>query len=276
MLRNVTLALALTLTACGDDTTDGGGGSGGAQAGSDQGGQPNEGGASSVSCTGTFKQLQKDAYRETAGRSGSFWPPHTTTTLSYTCSDAPDDTTTVVMANHGTLPDAKDANGDIILEETASASFSGSKTAIDDLVAQYEACQCDGETLFLSIDSLGDEVTENIVGGLLGYFQENLVCPGPGGVDQLVMDFYDGEIELVIETLPTCEFTNGTFEEGLNEALAIFLAESEELLGDYHVCNNDAVLQAGLIDAFISGQATDCDATSAACHGPLWFYDPTN
>lgn len=269
MLRKMALALTLsTMAACGDDTrAEGGGG-----AGSDQGGDTNQGGAGS--CQVVFRQLQKDAYRETAGRSGSFWPPHTTTTLTYSCGD---DETTVVMANHGTLPDAKDVNGDIILQEITSQSFEGTRDQVDALVAQYQACQCDGVTEFLSLDSLGDEAVQALVTNLINYIQVHLTCSDPGGVALVVQNLQNGEIEPVLETLPSCTFTDGALEEGLNEALATFLAESQALLDDYHVCNNDAVLQAGLIDTFnTTGEATACDAASATCHGPLWFYDPSN
>lgn len=271
MLRTLAVVRALTLIACGDDSSAGGSaGSGGSQAGADQGGEPNAGGG--ASCEVVFRQLQKDAYRETAGRSTSLWPPHTTTTLTYSCEGGPDQT--IVMENHGTLPDAKDANGDIILEQIDSQSFSATQSEIEALVTRYQACECDSVTQFLSLDSLGDEAVEAVVGNLIGYLQDNVTCTDPGGVDLLIQNLQNGDVELVLETLPSCTFNTGDFEQGLNEALSAFLAESEALLDDYHVCNNDAVLQAGLIDAFIAGEAVECDATSNACRGPLWFYDP--
>src|SRR5262245_29962560 len=36
-------------------------------------------------CTATFRWLQKDAYKNTGGRSTALWPPHTTTVLDVQC-----------------------------------------------------------------------------------------------------------------------------------------------------------------------------------------------
>ncbi len=48
-----------------------------------------------------------------------------------------------------------------------------------------------------------------------------------------------------------------------------------ETLDDYHVCNNDALLQAKLMEQFVAtGEVVACDADDPICHGPAWFYTP--
>lgn len=103
---------ALCAFACGDDGGGtGSGGSGGTTTGTGSG-------ASMVTCEGSYQILQKDAYRETAGRSSELWPPHTTTQLSYACG--PDAAPIVTFqANHGTEPGATDANGDVFRRATS-------------------------------------------------------------------------------------------------------------------------------------------------------------
>jgi len=41
------------------------------------------------------------------------------------------------------------------------------------------------------------------------------------------------------------------------------------------VCNNDAALQAKLVQGYLdTGTVTACDGDDALCSGPTWFYDP--
>lgn len=288
MLRKGTLALGLVfsaIAACSEGSADGaggsggsgidGGGSGGSQAGADQGGEGYGGSPPATTCQGWFRILQKDAYSETAGRSGSFWPPHTTTTFSYTCDWDEGDFHEAIMNNHGTLPSAIDQNGFDILEEVATVYLEGSPNQFEQLEAAYRACECDTATNFFSLDGLGDDAVQAVVSNLVEYFQANLECPAPGGVDQLITNLQAGDIDLVVEALPTCEFINGDLEQGLNGALSAFLATSGARLDDYHVCNNDARLQTKLMEHFgATYEVSTCDATSGACRAPIWFYDP--
>jgi hypothetical protein len=101
-------AVVLALTACGDDESTSGSG---ASSNNTQ------------DCTATLHFLQKDAYRDGAGRSSPLWPPHTTTVLDYYCQEnAAGDATNV---NHGTAPDDTDAMGQVILDETGTVAVSG-------------------------------------------------------------------------------------------------------------------------------------------------------
>lgn len=234
-------------------------------------GDPNN--VTEVSCEATFAILQKDAYKETAGRTSPLWPPHTTNTLTITCDG--EVVREAVAANHGTQPGAKDANGDVILVEMKSVELEGSRGELEALADAFDACSCDAETTFLSLDSLSDTVVEDLVEEVAGYLLENLTCAGPS-TQEVVSKLTTGDIDGFLVGLEVCAWTDGaTFEDGLDEALAAIIAATSETLADYHVCNNDAVLQAGLIDGFsASGEVYACDATSAACKGPLWFYEP--
>jgi hypothetical protein len=90
------------------------------------------------------------------------------------------------------------------------------------------------------------------------------------------MDLQNGKITQVIGNLPKCTWANGTgFEDGLNGAFQAVVMQTQETLQEYHVCNNDASLQAALFEEFAtSHQIGTCDDTSAMCHGPMWFYKP--
>ncbi len=227
-----------------------------------------------TSCEATFSILQKDAYKETAGRSSELWPPHTTNTLTVTCNGKV--VKEAVAANHGTLPGAKDANGDVILQEMKTVELDGSKTELLALTAAFEDCSCEAETTFLSMDSLSETAAADLVGELTQYLSENLVCSDGVTTNEVIGYLASGQIEETIIGLTYCSWASGaTFEDGLDEALEAIIAATQDTLADYHVCNNDAVLQAELITSFEeTGKVTDCDAAVAACRGPLWFYNP--
>lgn len=57
-----------------------------------------------------------------------------------------------------------------------------------------------------------------------------------------------------------------------SSALAL-VEDVQDTLDSYHVCKNDAVLQAELILAYRdTGFVTECDAAQDICRGPKWFY----
>ena len=227
-----------------------------------------------VSCEATFAVLQKDAYKETAGRSSELWPPHTTNTLTVTCDGKV--VRDAVAANHGTLPGAKDAAGDVILQEMKTVELDGSKAELEALADAFEACSCEDETTFLSMDSLSETAANDVVTELVTYLSQNLVCSDGVTTEEVIGYLTNGQIEETIIGLTYCSWASGaTFEDGLDEALEAVIAATQDTLADYHVCNNDAVLQAELVASFDdTGKVTGCDAAVAACRGPLWFYNP--
>lgn len=239
------------------------------------------GGAAAVeTCTATFQWLQKDAYKDTAGRTTSLWPPHTTTTLAITCQvgeDGPvEQVGSAFHANHGTEPSAVDANGDVFLVEIRADEIKGSREDLLDLLAKYEACECDAATKFLSLDSLQDAAVDALLKNVVAYFQTHLSCTSAGGVDALIQALQAGDFDQVLTDLPTCSWDSGSdLASGFDEALSTFLATTQEVLAGYHVCNNDAELQANLFLSTAGGKkAVACDANQDLCKGPKWFYDP--
>jgi hypothetical protein len=271
MLRACFIALITTSllasAACGDDETGSGGG------GSAAGGAGASGGGSALDCSGALTMLQKDAYRETAGRSSTLWPPHTTTTLSWDCVGG-DTARSSFQANHGTVPGETDANGDVFLVEVADTAIAGSDAALDALHDAYDACECG--TQFLSMDALEDQAVQDLVGALSDYITANLTCTGAVDAAALVGLLQQGDIDAVIAELPNCSWSAGNdWDGGFDEALQAVIAAAMETLADYHVCNNDAALQAKLIDTFVAtGEVVACDGDDPICHGPQWFYAP--
>ena len=109
-------------------------------------------------CEATFRVLQKDAYKETAGRSSDLWPPHTTTVLEVTCDGEAVDGG--FEANHGTEPGQTDANGDVILVEVGTYSAPGTREELELLLETYATCDCESTTEFLSLDSLQGDLAD--------------------------------------------------------------------------------------------------------------------
>jgi hypothetical protein len=280
-MRNASLALvALGLTllsGCSSGSGDSGNASGGKGTGGVGTGGVGTGGTSGADagnelCTASFAWLQKDAYKDTAGRTSDLWPPHTTTTLDITCNGQV--VRSAFRENHGTKPDAVDANGDVFLVKVASKDVSGQKQALEALADAYESCEC--STKFLSMDSLGDETIQLVVQEISTYIVAHLTCTGSVDANGVVTLLQNGDIQGVLAALPSCTWESGfDLANGFDTALQKIIADAQEALADYHVCNNDAELEATLFDDFgKTGQATACNGDSTLCHGPKWFYKP--
>ncbi len=259
---------SLAFLGCSSGSGSGGGGATGGAGGA--GGSAGSGGGGQ--CTATFKWLQKDAYKDTAGRSSALWPPHTTTTLEVTCDGVVVSST--FRENHGTKPGEKDKNGEVFLEEVGSMTASGSQQDLETLVTNYQACECG--TQFLSLDALQDAAIQKLVQEVSSYITAHLTCSGSVDAAGLVTLLQNGDISGVIAELPNCTWDAGSdWAGGFDEALSKIIAAANETLADYHVCNNDAELQADLFTRFqTDSKAGACDADSDLCVGPKWFYTP--
>ena len=260
------LPLVVLSIGCGDSGTQSSGGGG---AGPEGGAG---GGSAAQSCEAVLTFLQKDAYKETAGRTSSLWPPHTTTTFEISCGG--EVVGSAFMANHGTEPDAVDANGDLFLESQGAVTIEGPRDELEALLDAYTACECD--TQFLSMDALSDSVVQDLVGEITSYVAANLTCSGPVTADDVAMMLSQGDIEGVLVALPDCAWSSGTdWDTGLDQALEAIIAAESETLAEYHVCNNDAMLQAELIEAYATDASVgSCGPMSPLCRGPAWYYEP--
>lgn len=224
------------------------------------------------SCTARFAWLQKDAYKSEAGRTADFWPPHTTTVMTVTCDG--EQVARAVMKNHGTAPEAVDAEGTPILEQVKSEDVQGERSELVALANALESCECGTE--FLSLDALGAPAVDDMLSELTQYIDQNLTCPGQGGTDALIQALVDGDFTTFLANAPTCSWTSGAdWETGLDAAVRQLAEQSAKKLSDYHVCNNDALLQANLWASFkTTGHVGTCDPASSVCAGPKWFYTP--
>jgi hypothetical protein len=256
-------------------------GCGSSGAGGDAGGGDAslDGAAPSETCTATFRWLQKDAYKSSPGRTSKLWPPHTTTTLDVSCTPlvggTAQDAGSAYQENHGTTPQATDDAGTWILQEMKRETATGSRASLAALLETYRHCQCDPTTKFLGLDALKDNGVQQLVGKLSDYLNANLVCPAPGTA-ALVTKLQNGDIAGVLAQLPSCTWAGDAgLAAGLDQAWAAIVAASSEVIAGYHVCNNDAKLQAGLWQGYRTSQSTAaCDGDASVCHGPLWLYDP--
>lgn len=229
-------------------------------------------------CSAVLRFLQKDAYRDGPGRTSTLWPPHTTTVLEVSCArdgGAAQVVATAVMENHGTRPEAVDAaSGRPILQEVRRVGpVAGTRAELLALVDAYRACECAPGTRFLSLEALQDTAVQSLVGALVLYVQSHLTCTGAVTATQVVDALRMGRIAEVIAALPSCSWNaDSGLGQGFDDAVQRALSAT---LSQYHVCNNDASLQAQLFGTFQATRAVRaCDNSSATCHGPRWFYDP--
>ncbi|MBK7586299.1 MAG: hypothetical protein IPI67_39700 [Myxococcales bacterium] len=228
---------------------------------------------SGADCTATFHWLQKDAYKDTAGRSSDLWPPHTTTTLEIVCDGVA--VRSESRENHGTKPGAKDANGEIILVDVLQKQVTGPRAELEAMADAYKSCECGNS--FLSLNGLDDPKVQSLVKKLSDYMLQNLTCSGATDTAGLVDLITKGDVPGALAVLPSCSWTSGAdFETGFDAALKELLAASNEELAAYHVCNNDAQLQAALFEGYATAKTVaSCDGASALCAGPAWLYKPT-
>jgi hypothetical protein len=239
------------------------------------------GAGDSTSCTAVFRWLQKDAYKSTAGRTSDAWPPHTTTVLEVHCPDANgnDQVTTAFQNNHGTAPDAVDANGTpILVEVKRSDPLPGTESALMAFMDQYKACQCDPQTQFLSLDNVPDSTMTQILSAVSDYVNQHLTCSGDVTTPGLLAMIQQGDYDDAIAALPSCTWDDGySWSDGLQQAAQAVVANLGTTIDGYHVCNNDAELQAGLWSSFEQSGANPvpaCDNTTAVCQGPAFYYTP--
>jgi hypothetical protein len=226
-----------------------------------------------TSCEARFRYWQKDAYRETAGRDFPYWPVHTTTELQVVCDG--ETLVTRSMPNHGTDVGQLDANGEVILVETREAMVArGSKVELLALVDAYATCSCDDATTFLSLDTVGETLGRDLRLALEEYLREQLECSSD--LDVALAAIQRGDLEGGLAAIEACTWKDGgSFAEGLDTAAAALASTASQKLDDYHVCNNDAELQADLFDRFRSSAVVSpCNAGSALCRRPTWFYEP--
>jgi hypothetical protein len=224
-----------------------------------------------VSCTATFHWLQKDAYANRAGRTSDLWPPHTTTTIDASCTDG--ETFSAYRENHGTLPGAVDADGNLILVDVKDSDpVTVPLATLQAMLTAYAACECAPTTAFLTLDAVGGAQAMQLLAALASYVDANMTCGG-ASPDQLVALLQSGDIDDALALLPTCAWNDGE-DWGTG-----FTSATEAVLGDaydsYHVCNNDAQLESALWAQLASGAPIQaCDSDSAVCHGPVFFYTP--
>ncbi len=246
----------------------------GASSSSSSGGS--SGAAVTESCTATFVWLQKDAYKETGGRTTDMWPPHTTTSLEIACDGSV--LSAAFMANHGSEPGSKDAAGNPLLEETRRLQIPGSRTQLAQLLDTYKSCECEPAS-FLSMDSLDQDLVSDLLGRFTELIEGDTVSCPDGSKADLVTALQAQDFESALVIVPTCTWPgpDGTPAASLSEALSAAIAAtgSGNALDDYHVCNNDAKLQADLVAGFASnGAITACPRNADTCKGPMWLYNP--
>ena len=218
---------------------------------------------------GTLTVLQKDAYSDVAGRSSDLWPPHTTTVFEWENGKE-------VQLNHGTSPEETDANGNLFLVETKVYSFSGTKSQMESLQAKYKEAIYDDDTHhFLNLEDGTAALEQSFLTGIKEYMIDGtngLTITGPVSIDSLITLFEIGDYYSFGSALPNCNWTQSNWIIAFESVLGDVLGDLGENLEDYHVCNDDASLQVGLIKNYISTGKVEIPAKLN--DGPMMFYTP--
>ncbi len=223
-------------------------------------------------CTAKITYWQKDAYKDLGGPLTLGWPPHTTTSLTVSCAGKAPRASS--MVNHSDVQvGQKDANGVAILTEVYSESVTGSEAQTTRLEQAYRNCECEAGTFF-SLGKLEAGPASKLFATLKSALESDIVCTGTGKQDLLAaltaQDATKATTAWAKCTVPA-DKTQSAFEKGL---LAAQQAQQVDLSG-YHVCNNDAALQAKLVRDFKSSRTiAACSKTSTLCKGPAFSYNP--
>ncbi len=232
-----------------------------------------------TNCQATFQWLQKDAYKETAGRTSKMWPPHTTTQVDVSCTTRAEGKKLLGSAfqtNYGTAPGAVDKNGAVFLVEVKRETITGSQNDLLALLDAYKACGCNPDK-FLSMDTLKGALAEKLLGQFIQLVEQStaLVCKNEGGKAALVLALKEGNFDKALAIVPQCNFDGGSVEATMNQAMAEVAKASQTTLAEYHVCNNNAALQAELFRTFGEKRVVNkCTTNNPLCSGPKFFYDP--
>lgn len=266
------LALALPLAACSGAADDRTGSTTQASMGSCSGHYE--------SCYAIFRWLQKDAYKSTGGRTNPTWPPHTTTVMEVHCLDSTGGDKLIESAyrdNHGSAPGQLDPNGRPLLDDVKdSGPVSSTREQLLALLEQYRHCECAPATTFLSMTSARGPLEHKILDQVTGYLQQHLTCSGGTSTGDLITMLQNGNFDQAVAALSSCTWDSGSsFQDGLEQAAQAVMTSLSSDLAQYHVCNNDAMLEAQLWNDFATtGNVGTCDDTSPICAGPAWYYTP--
>jgi hypothetical protein len=239
------------------------------------------GSGSGSDCTATFTWWQKDAYLNSPGREHPLWPPHTTTQLQVTCGG--EVVGSASMTNHGTPYGTTNDAGVPMLTQTDQATVTGTQAQLMSLLSTYQTCECDPATtggpgtVFLSAQP-PSAVMGQVLAAVAAYASQNLVCPASTPTSQVASMLSSGNFDGAVTAMLQCSWSNGSsFEAGLNQAASTLSGELASTLAGYHVCNNDAMLQANLFASFQQGGTiAACDKTTSVCSGPAFFYNPAS
>ncbi len=229
-------------------------------------------GGASETCYALFHWLQKDAYSNTGGRSYPFWPPHTTTLIDVHCVDTSGNDTVVASAfrdNHGSDPGSVNANGNpMLVEVKVSDPAYGTREQLLSLLPVYSQCECAPATQFLSTTNFQDPQVQTVMQSGLAYTQAHLICTGPVTTSALVGMIQSGDYDDAIAAYASCSWDDPN-------AMANELGTLNAELSQYHVCNNDAILEAQQWTTFATtGAVVACDNTQSICQTPTWYYTP--
>ncbi len=226
-------------------------------------------------CSITFRVYQKDAYLEASGRNMPFWPPHTTTDVIARCPSGY--LRRAERPNHGTQVAALDADGNRVLKLVHQRVLNGSRQRVESLLAAFNACEC-GNT-FLSANSIQDDAVRGLFASLSVYLSDKINCSiAIGGNGAMLHALRVGELDFVRNNAASCTWEGSDdWQAVVGRAWQEVARENADALSGYHVCNNDARLQAQLVEGFASSSVgLVCNPASSLCVGPSWFFDPAS
>ncbi|MCK5782444.1 MAG: hypothetical protein KAH10_07615, partial [Flavobacteriales bacterium] len=219
----------------------------------------------------TLTVFQKDAYSDVAGRSSLLWPPHTTTVFRW-------DEGVSVQVNHGAAPDDTDDAGNIMLVSVKEYRFSGTHDELQALEKAYnKAIYDDDEHKFLTLTDAKSVFSKALIIGIAEAIEkdDNLICDGTMTKDEIVTLLKSGDPKKIGEAIPeltTCNWHDKKWHEMYDNVLREVFSNLGEDLLMYHTCNDDAEMQVGLINNFISSH--EIKIPEKVDNGPRIYYFP--
>ena len=107
-----------------------------------------------------------------------------------------------------------------------------------------------------------------VIGQSLAYTQAHLICTGTTTTAQLIADIQSGDYDDAATAFQDCSWDDPN-------AAASEIGTLNAGLSQYHVCNNDAILETQQWETFVNtGNVVACDNTQTICQTPTWFYNP--
>ena len=100
---------------------------------------------------------------------------------------------------------------------------------------------------------------------------EDFLCTGVP-TDTVLNWLQNNELNKFLAIIADCNYSQNDWIIALEISLAETISDLGHELEEYHVCNNDAIMQVDLVKNYIA--TGDIELIEGDCNGPMWYYTP--